>query len=66
LSAAANAFLPGHCLRLEVFSCHFPKYDRNPNTGDPPGQETALLPSRQAVYHQAGYPSQILLPVVEA
>lgn len=35
--ATANRFLAGHRIRLDVSSSNFPKYDVNPNTGEPPG-----------------------------
>ena len=36
--ATANLFLPGHRIRLDVSSSNFPKFDVNPNTGEPEGQ----------------------------
>jgi len=66
LNATANAFLPGHCVRVEILSSFFPKYDRNPNTGDPPGEERSFRAARQVIYHDPQHPSHILLPVIPA
>lgn len=35
--ATANRFAKGHRLRLDISSSNFPKYDVNPNTGEPEG-----------------------------
>ena len=38
LFPTANLFLPGHRIRLDVSSSNFPKFDVNPNTGEPEGR----------------------------
>jgi tetratricopeptide (TPR) repeat protein len=53
----------GHRLRLEVSSSNFPKYDRNPNTGDDPFTATVLRKASQTVYHTPDHASYIALPV---
>ena len=35
--ATANLFARGHRIRLDISSSNFPKYDINPNTGEPEG-----------------------------
>ncbi len=35
--ATANLFARGHRIRLDISSSNFPKYDVNPNTGEPEG-----------------------------
>lgn len=35
--ATANLFAKGHRIRLDISSSNFPKYDINPNTGEPEG-----------------------------
>jgi putative CocE/NonD family hydrolase len=54
----------GHQLRVEVSSSNFPRFDRNPNTGAPIGQDSRLEPARQTVHHSSDYPSHIVLPVI--
>lgn len=64
LWATSNVFLPGHCVRVEISSSNFPRFDRNPNTGRPIATETELIPAQQRIYHEARHPSHIVLPVV--
>ncbi len=64
LWSTSHVFLPGHRLRVEISSSNFPRFDRNPNTGRPIATETELVPARQTVLHNAGYPSHISLPIV--
>jgi putative CocE/NonD family hydrolase len=66
LNAVSIAFLSGHSLRLEILSSYFPKYDRNPNSGDPPGEERSFQPAHQTIYHDRSYPSHLVLPVIPA
>jgi hypothetical protein len=49
---------------VEISSSNFPRFDRNPNTGRPLADETALKKAQQTVYHDRIYPSHVLLPVV--
>jgi putative CocE/NonD family hydrolase len=64
IGATSNAFLPGHRIRVEVSSSNFPRYDRNPNTGAPFATDAATVVARQTVFHDAGRPSRLVLPVV--
>ncbi|HZT82351.1 MAG TPA: CocE/NonD family hydrolase [Gemmataceae bacterium] len=54
----------GHRLRVQVASAAFPKFDRNPNTGHEPGKDAELRVADQTVYHDAGRPSHVVVPVV--
>jgi putative CocE/NonD family hydrolase len=62
----SNVFLAGHSIRIEISSSNFPRFDRNPNTGRPLADETALKQARQTIYHSRLYPSHIVLPVIPA
>ena len=64
LWATSNVFLTGHRLRLEVASSNFPRFNRNTNTGEDPGQATRLAKATNTVYHDGGHPSALVLPVV--
>jgi putative CocE/NonD family hydrolase len=64
LNATALAFLPGHRIRIEIVSCRFPSWDRNPNTGAPIGDDEQVRLATQTVYHDRAYPSHILLPII--
>jgi putative CocE/NonD family hydrolase len=66
LFATGNEFQQGHQIRVEIASSNFPRFDRNPQTGELPGHGTAadLTAALQNVHHSTEYPSHILLPVV--
>ena len=60
----SNVFKAGHCIRLEVSSSNFPRFDRNPNTGHRPGMDAELLPATQTIHHDTEYPSHLTLPII--
>jgi hypothetical protein len=66
LWATANVFLPGHRIRLEVSSSNFPRFDRNSNTGGVIARETAdqYQPAINRIFHDAGHPSALILPII--
>jgi putative CocE/NonD family hydrolase len=64
LGAAANRIKAGHRLRVEISSSNFPKYDRNPNTGEHPWEATRYIKTSQTIYHDRNHPSRIVLPVL--
>ena len=66
LSATGNLFRAGHRIRLEISSSNFPRFDRNPNTGNELGKDTEMRTARQTVHHDAANPSHVLLPVIPA
>lgn len=64
LWVTSNLFRRGHRIRLEVASSNFPRFDRNPNSGKPFGEDTELLTARQTVFHDSAHLSHLLLPVI--
>jgi putative CocE/NonD family hydrolase len=56
---------PGKRIRLDIASSDFPQWDRNLNTGGPPGSEpaTAAVVATQAVFHDLARRSRLRLPV---
>jgi len=64
LWSTSNTFLPGHRIRLEVSSSNFPRFDRNPNTGELPGRSAEMVSALQTVFHSSEYPSRLILPVI--
>lgn len=64
LGPVGARFRAGHQIRVEVASASFPQFDRNMNTGGPFGVETAGIPAAQRVFHDAGRPSHVVLPIV--
>ena len=61
---AANVFLKGHRIRVEVSSSNFPSYARNLNTVRNPYTETEYETAINQVVHGPKQPSRITLPVV--
>jgi putative CocE/NonD family hydrolase len=55
----------GHRLRLQVSSSNFPKYDRNPNTGEPAFEARKLVPVQQTVYSSPERPSYVEVTALE-
>ena len=64
LLVTSNLFRAGHQIRLEISSSNFPRFDRNPNTGESAGTARSTQPAMQTVYHDTQHPSHILLPVI--
>ena len=59
----ANVFKRGHRIRVDVSSSNFPRWDVNPNTGEPLGRNRRVEVARNTVYHSAERPSQVVLPI---
>ncbi|MFH1566584.1 MAG: CocE/NonD family hydrolase, partial [Gemmatimonadota bacterium] len=53
LYPTSNLFAAGHRLRLDVSSSNFPRFDVNPNTGDPLGTERRRSGADNTIFHQA-------------
>ena len=64
VGATGNLFRAGHRIRLEVSSSNFPRFDRNPNTGNEFGVDRELRAAHQTVHHRPGHPSHLRLPVI--
>jgi uncharacterized protein len=66
LGATSMVFLAGHRVRLEVSSSNFPRFDRNPNTGNPVATDpiSAFVAAEQTIHHDEDHPSFVSLPVV--
>ena len=54
----------GHRIRVDISSSNFPRFDPNPNTGDPIGRHHHTQPADNTIHHDAAHPSRITLPVV--
>jgi putative CocE/NonD family hydrolase len=66
LVATANVFKAGHCIRLEVSSSNFPRFDRNSNTGGSIAQETEAesVIAINWIFHDGGRSSYLSLPMI--
>jgi len=58
-------FKSGHRIRLDISSSNFPRFDVNPNTGEPLNDNRRTAIAINTVYHDAQRPSRIELPVVK-
>ena len=61
----SNYFAAGHCIRIEVSSSNFPRFDRNMNTGGNNYDETQGRVAHNTVHHSRQYPSQITVTVLK-
>lgn len=57
-------FKRGHRIRLDVSSSNFPRFDVNPNTGEPMGDNRRWQTAENTIYTDASHPSDLLLPVI--
>jgi putative CocE/NonD family hydrolase len=62
----ANLFKRGHRIRLDVSSSNFPRFDVNPNTGEPEGRGLTRQIARNTVYLDRERPSHVVLPIIPA
>lgn len=65
LYPTSNVFKKGHRLRVEVSSSNFPRFDVNPNTGEPLNGHRRSAVAENTIRHEAEHPSAIILPVVQ-
>lgn len=65
LFPTANRFKKGHRIRLDISSSNFPRFDVNPNTGEPLGANRLWKIATNSIFHDPEHPSHIILPVVE-
>ncbi|MGH8618328.1 MAG: CocE/NonD family hydrolase [Burkholderiales bacterium] len=62
--ASCNLFKAGHRIRLDISSSNFPRYDVNPNTGEPEGRAIRKQVALNTVYLDAKRASCVVLPIV--
>jgi predicted acyl esterase len=60
----SHVFFPGHRIRLEVSSSNFPRFDRSLNSTGSNSEQIKLAKAKQTVFHEKGYPSAVILPVI--
>jgi putative CocE/NonD family hydrolase len=64
LWATGITFKAGHRIRVQVTSSCFPRWDRNPNTGEGPDSARAEV-ARQSIFHDPERPSHVTLTIVD-
>ena len=57
-------FRRGHRICLDISSSNFPRFDVNPNTGEPLSQERSRRVALNTLYHDPAHATRILLPVI--
>lgn len=60
----ANIFKKGHRIRIDVSSSNFPRFDVNPNTGEPIGMSRRTVAADNSIFHGASHASYVVLPIV--
>lgn len=66
LFPTSNLFKAGHRIRIDISSSNFPRFDVNPNTGEPMGRHTHTVVAYNKVHLDQDHPSQIVLPVISS
>ena len=64
LYPTSNLFRAGHRLRLDISSSNFPRFDINPNTGEPLQTSRRYVVADNTVYHDRTHTSYIMLPII--
>jgi uncharacterized protein len=64
LWSTSNVFLKGHCIRLEISSSNFPRFDRNLNTGKSAADDATFVKATNTVLHDSEHPTALILPIV--
>jgi putative CocE/NonD family hydrolase len=64
LGPTSNLFKAGHRIRVDLSGSNFPRFDVNPNTGEPLGLHTHTVVAKNTVYADARRPSHVLLPLI--
>ncbi len=65
LPPTSNLFAVGHRIRLDISSSNFPRFDLNPNTGEPMGRHTHTLVAHNTVHVDHDHPSQVVIPMIK-
>ncbi|HEU0143058.1 MAG TPA: CocE/NonD family hydrolase [Bryobacteraceae bacterium] len=63
LGSTSNLFAKGHRIRVDISSSNFPRFESNPNTGEPVNAGTEKKKATNTVYLDAKRPSHVELPV---
>lgn len=66
LDPCSNVFKKGHRIRIDISSSNFPRFDVNPNSGEPANDFRRLIVATNTIYHDSAHPSHIVLPLMPA
>lgn len=65
LYPTSNLFAKNHRIRVDLSSSNWPRFDINPNTGEPLGRSRRFVIADNTVYHSIKNPSHIILPIIK-
>jgi len=66
LPPVSNLFAKGHRIRVDIASSNFPRFDVNPNTGEPIGRHTGTQKANNSMHTGGAHASSIMLPIIES
>lgn len=64
LDPCSNVFKKGHRIRVDISSSNFPRFDVNPNSGEPANDYRRMITAVNTIYHDREHPSHIVLPLM--
>lgn len=64
LGATGMIFQKGHRIRVDISSSNYPRFDLNPNTGEPLGLHRNVQTAVNTIFHDRLRPSHIILPLI--
>lgn len=64
LYPTSNIFKKGHRIRVDISSSNFPRFDVNPNTGEPLNDNRRWATAENTIFHDREHPSAIVLPII--
>lgn len=64
LYPTSNLFKAGHRIRLDISSSNFPRFDTNPNSGEPLGDYRQTIMARNTIYMDQRHRSEVVLPII--
>ena len=60
----SNIFKKDHSIRLDVSSSNFPRFDINPNTGEPLGKHSEMVTTQNTLWVGGDKGSRAIFPVI--
>jgi uncharacterized protein len=60
----SNLFKKGHCIRIDVSSSNFPRFDCNSNTGEPVGYASSVRIATNSIFMDEERSSHVVLPII--
>jgi putative CocE/NonD family hydrolase len=64
LYPTSNVFRKGHRIRLDISSSNFPRFDVNPNSGEPLNAHRRMVTATNTIHHDGTHPSHVILPLI--